>query len=577
MHVDLLTAIGLAVVIAAALAIAAHRLGQPLIMAYLAAGIVLGSKIGFGLIPEEAVTIISEIGLVLLLYIIGLEIDVKKIAASGKTLFISGFSQFLLCVVLGLPFFMLTGFALGQGRFDALYMAVAAALSSTMIVVKLLYDKRELSTLAGRITIAVLVFQDIWAILFLSVQPNLLDPKITVVLLSFAKGAALVVGSLCFARYVLTRLFAAIARTPELMLTTAVAWCFLVSGVAEAMHLSREMGALVAGISLSTFPYNMDVIAKVINIRDFFTTLFFVGLGMQIPMPTPSMLGYALLTAFFLVVSRFLSVFPVLYLLGSGLRVSALTSINLAQLGEFSLVIASIGLGMGHVGNELIGILTICFTITSIFTGYAVQASHILQQRISRFLRARGFKDISDAEEETSEHGNSNPVTFLGFFQESSSIYCELEDLCRAHGARPEEQVRVIDFSPAVYAEMARRNVCCTYGDIASHDTLSHAGLRSSRVIVCSITDSILKGTTNERLLQYLKRECPESYCIVTANRIPVALRLYDMGADFVFIPRMHSARNVAEVIMKVLHGGEIRSIREGEAERLRGRREVLA
>ena len=276
MHeVDLLSNIGLAIVAATAFALLARALKQPLLLAYLAAGIVLGPKIGFGLIEDEAsITLISEIGLILLLFIIGLEIDLKKLLSAGRTLIVSGLSQFLICVALGIGFFVLMGFSMGDGRFDALYLAVAMALSSTMIVVKILYDKFELTTLPGRITLGILVFQDIWAILFLSLQPNLLSPGVSIIAISFVKGAGLVLLSLAISRYLLSHVFSFIAKIPELLLVTAIAWCFLISGIAGEMGLSKEMGALVAGVSLSTFPYNVDVIAKVINIRDFFVTLF---------------------------------------------------------------------------------------------------------------------------------------------------------------------------------------------------------------------------------------------------------------------------------------------------------------
>ena len=155
-----------------------------------------------------------------------------------------------------------------------------------MIVVKLLYDKSELDTAAGRITLGILVFQDIWAILFLALQENLHDPAPAILLISLAKGIAVVAFSLLTSRYVLPVLFRSIAKVPELLLIGALAWCFFVVLVSSELGLSREMGALVAGVSLSTFPYALDVTAKVTTLRDFFITLFFVSLGTKIGRPT---------------------------------------------------------------------------------------------------------------------------------------------------------------------------------------------------------------------------------------------------------------------------------------------------
>ncbi|GAB7078475.1 cation:proton antiporter domain-containing protein [Megalodesulfovibrio paquesii] len=584
----LIEGIGLSIIAATGLGIAAKALKQPLLLAYIAAGILLGPRLGLGLIEDEAsIQTISEIGLILLLFIIGLEIDVKKLLSSGSSLIAAGVSQFALCVLMGLALFPLLGFALGGGKFDALYMAVGLALSSTMIVVKLLYDKFELGALPGRITLGILVFQDIWAILFLAVQPNLHDPGLGVILLSFLKGGLLVVAALAASRHLLGRLFAFIAKMPELVLVTAVAWCFLVSEAAGAVGLSREMGALIAGVSLSTFPYNIDVIAKVVNIRDFFVTLFFVGLGLQIPMPSVGMLALAVVATVFLALSRFVSIFPVLYLLKNGMRTSLLPPINLSQMSEFSLVIASIGLGLGHVQAETVGVLTFVFAIAAVGSTYAINANHLLQQRLAVRLRRLGLKDL-DERDETQDDGGKD-VIFLGFYREASSLFHELEQMDIANAAADTEgagilrRSLVIDFNPQVHAELKRRGLACMYGDIASLDTLHHAHMGHAAVIVATIPDTILRGVTNMRLLAAARRVAPHARVIVTTNTLAKATALYEAGADFVFIPRIHSVRELALAIAEALHdsgadgvAGQLALRREAEQESLATRREVL-
>lgn len=578
MHeVDLLSNIGLAIVAATAFALLARALKQPLLLAYLAAGIVLGPKIGFGLIQDEAsITLISEIGLILLLFIIGLEIDLKKLLSAGRTLIVSGLSQFLICVALGIGFFVLVGFKMGGGRFDALYLAVAMALSSTMIVVKILYDKFELTTLPGRITLGILVFQDIWAILFLSLQPNLLSPELSIILLSFVKGTGLVLASLAVSKYLLARLFGFVAKVPELLLVTAIAWCFLVSGTAGAVGLSREMGALVAGVSLSTFPYNVDVIAKVINIRDFFVTLFFVGLGLQIPMPTPSLILYAAVASLFLILTRFLSIFPLLHLMKNGLRASLIPSINLSQMSEFSLVIASLGLSLNHIDSQIVGILTFVFAITSVVSTYMIQYNHQIQLGIAPILKKIGISDIAAPSSADEEPEQPKEIVFLGFFRDASSIFHEMGFLHDGDPGPLTRKVLVIDFNPLVHGELSARGVKCIYGDIACVDTLNHVHADSVRVVVSSIPDSILRGTTNQRLLKLSKRLWPDAQVIVTANTLRSALTLYDTGADFVFVPRIHSSKQVARIIASSL-SRSLEPYRLEEMNDLRDRREVLA
>jgi len=565
LHGDLLSSIGLSIAVAAVFAFGASKLKQPPILAYIAAGMLIGPEIGLRWITDHAtIEVISEIGLILLLFIIGLEMDIKKLRASGKPVLLTGLSQFGLCAALGLPFFYGLGFRVGQpdalgGPFGLLYMAVTAALSSTMIVVKLLYDKFELDTLPGRITLGVLVFQDIWAIIVLALQPNLLNPQLTPLAASFGNGLLLIAGSILLSRYVLPPLFHSIAKLPELVLVGSLAWCFVMAGGAHAAGLSREMGALIAGITLSTLPYHLDVIAKVTSIRDFFVTLFFVALGMKIPMPTLSLLGLALVSALFLVASRFLAVSPVLYLLRYGHRVSLLPAINLAQISEFSLVIASLGLGLGHIDSQVVSLIILIFVITSTASTYMIPYSHPLYQVLSRRLVHVGVRDLGDrseAEEGAGQRGGKR-IVFLGFYREASSVLHEFElqelEQGRHHVL---EEVFVIDFNPEVHAELRRRGIACIYGDVAHMETLHHAPIHDAELVVSTIPDAILKGTDNRRLLQQARHVCPRAKVIVTAESIPRARELYAEGADFVFLPRLHSAALLAEVIETGLQEG---------------------
>jgi Kef-type K+ transport system membrane component KefB len=577
MHgIHILSDIGMAIVAATAGALLARALRQPLILGYLVAGVVVGPAMGFGLVKErESIEVISEIGLILLLFIIGLEMDLQKLASAGRSLVMAGVFQFPICVGLGLAFALALGLPLGRGRFDAAYAAVAMALSSTMIVVKLLYDKHELMTLPGRLTLGILVFQDVWAILVLAVQPTLLDPSTAVLVSSLFKGALLVAVSLAAARYLLPALFSFIAKVPELLLVTALAWCFLVTGIAGWLGLSREMGALIAGIVLSTFPYNLDVIAKVITIRDFFVTLFFVALGMQIPVPTVQVFSMAAAASLFLVVTRFLTVFPILYATHCGVRTSLMPAINLSQMSEFSLVIASLGLSLGHIEARTVAVLTFVFVITSVASTYMITLNHELQAWLGRVLRRVG---LYDSEEMDTLPGTSAArIVFLGFYRDASSIVHQFEIEARGSpkGALLGE-VLVIDFNPQVLEELQRRGIRSLYGDVSNMDTLQHASVQLARVVVCTLTDSILKGTNNARLLKQLQRLCPASALVVASETIEGALALYQEGAGFVYIPRIHSAYHMAEVLRTGIEDG-LKVAREEEMAALRERNEVLA
>ncbi|HWD36567.1 MAG TPA: cation:proton antiporter [Casimicrobiaceae bacterium] len=573
---DLLTSIGLCIAVAAALAFVAHRLRQPLLLAYLLAGVVIGPRIGLGLISDEGdIQTVAEIGLILLLFMIGLELDLRKLVSAGRAVLVTGALQVPLCVVLGLGFFAAIGFPIVAGDFRALYLSVCLSLSSTMIVVKLLYDKFELDTLPGRITLGVLIFQDIFAIIALGIQPNLANPEIGKVLVSLAGGAALVGAAFLISKYLLPPLFRSVAKLPELVLIGSLAWCFVVCAAASAAGLSREMGALIAGISISTFPYNLDVVAKVVSIRDFFVTLFFVALGMQIPMPTAHLFGMAALAALFLVASRFVVVFPILRALGLGHRASLLPAINLAQMSEFAMVIAAIGLGFHHIDQQTMSLLIFVFAFTAVASTYFINFSHPLQRVITAGLRRAGLRDIEDKPAQASVPEVPRDVVLLGFFTEASALVHEFE-MASVEDRHPMlERLLVIDFNPDVHAELVRRGIACRYGDVANMDTLHHADVHDPKLVVSTIPDAILKGTTNLRLLKLARRLWPHAKVVVTANRAAGALQLYEAGADFVFVARLHSAPEMATILERGLAEGFER-MREAQIEHMRRRNEVL-
>src|ERR1035438_4186336 len=284
---------------------------------------------------------------------IGLEIDLKKMLSAGRVITLTAGAQILGCVLFGWIIFGFAGPA--KNHLEALYLAVAAAMSSTVIIVKILYDKRELETLAGRVTLGVLVLQDIATILFLAVQPNLKNPSASVMLVAVGHVILLLAVAFLASRFVLPHVFRFIARLPELVLVGALAWCFALAGLADYLRLSTAMGALIAGVMLSTFPYTLDVAAKVTSLRDFFVTLFFVGLGMSIPVPTVAVVLGTILVCLVLIVTRLVTVFPVLYSMRQGYRVSLLPAINLCQMSELSLVLLTLGKNAGDVSDNTLG------------------------------------------------------------------------------------------------------------------------------------------------------------------------------------------------------------------------------
>jgi len=574
MH-ELIGDITLCILFAWVLGLLAHFSRQPLILAYLIAGFFIG-PFGMGWVKsQESISVISELGLIFMLFMIGLEIDLKKIVRAGKVILFAAGGQLIGGCLLGILFFLAIGLPMGGGKFDALYLCVACALSSTVIIVKVLYEKRELDTLPGRVTLGVLVLQDIFAILFLAVQPSLDHLQASVILISIGRVGVLVATALVLSRYVLPRLFHQIARRPELILLGALAWCFLIGEIAEKLHLSREMGSLVAGVSLSTFPYALDVTAKVTTLRDFFITLFFVALGMTIPIPGMSVIGLALLIAAFTVVSRVLTTFTPLYLMKQGLRASLLPAINLAQISEFSLVVIQTGVAAGHIKTETSSAASFAFVVLAVLSTFVMARSDQVTRGLIGPLKRIGLRDLDHVHEHDGEHGGGHGearrVVILGFFRAASALLSEIE----RRTPLALDQITVIDFNPVVFQTLSDRGVHVVYGDISNVDTLVHAGVGKAELIIFSIPDSLLKGANNEKLVRHVRSLNPTAKIVATAELLSDVNDLYRAGADYVTVTRLTDAHELYEVI-EAAHAGLLEDKRAEMDALLGERREVL-
>jgi Kef-type K+ transport system membrane component KefB len=565
----LVTDIAICIIAAWVVAVICQVARQPLLIAYLVAGFAIGPRSFRWVTDAHSIETISSIGLVLLLFMIGLEIDLKKMLNAGKVITFTALLQILGCVALGWLFFGIIG--PGQSWLEALYLAVAAAMGSTVIIVKILYDKRELETLAGRVTLGVLVLQDIAIILFLAIQPNLKNPAIGLLVLALGKVLLLVAVAYIAGRFLLPPIFKFVARLPELVLVGALAWCFAMAGLAGELGLSREMGALVAGMMISTFPYTLDVVAKVTSIRDFFVTLFFVGLGMTIPMPTWNFMLWMIIFSMFVVGSRLLTVFPPLYFMRQGFRVSLLPAINLCQISELSLVLLALGKEAEDVSANSIGIAAFAFAFLAVDSTYAIFQNDYLLKKTAPWLNKLGLRDLDQSHVETEKDGKARRICLLGFSWTASSL---LEEITREKPALVDD-ILVVDFNPQVYDRLRRRGVHVVYGDISQRDVLHHAGVHHAEVIICSLPNMLLKGASNHKLLRQVRELNPHAQIVVHAEKLSDIPGLYSDGANYVTVPRLLEAGD----LLKVLEAAEKNLLdqkRKEQAEQLEERNEVI-
>ncbi len=552
METDLLYNVGLCIVAGTLLAYLARFVRQPLLVGYIAAGVIVG-PIGLNWVKagsRHEIEQLAELGLAFLMFIVGLEIDFRKLLSTGGKASIVTSIQVAGCALLGWA----AGLALGYRGLEAAYVGVVLAFSSTMIVVKLLSDRSELDTLAGRVTLGVLLLQDVCAIVVLAIQPNLTaasgaaagtSPALMMATAA-GKGLLLVAGAILISRYLLPLAFRWVSNLPEVLLLSAITWCFVVCYAAIVLGFSSAMGALIAGVSISAYPYTLDVVAKIRSLRDFFVTLFFVSLGMLLTVPSGRVLLAVALLAVAVPITRLLTVWPSVRSVGFDNRTGVLSAIHLSQISEFSLVVVLLGgpAGFGHVGEDFVSMAVVLMVVTSTATMYLVQHGHRLTSWVVGALDRTPVLGDTRSVHGTDQEPQPAEVMLVGCFRIGSSLIHEL--------GRAGHDFSVIDFNPELRDQLEQLGVRCMYGDISHLDTLQHAGVDRARVIIAPVPDDFLRGTDSLKLLANFRRLNPTARIVLVTESLAQARRLYEEGADYVLVPRISSARAIMDAVARV-------------------------
>lgn len=570
--------IGYSLLLAGVLAVLFTRFRIPSIAAFLTAGILAG-PMGMKLVTDPAnIDTIAQLGFVLLLFVIGLEIDLRQILGSGRTVLVSGLLQYPLTILLGMGVAYLLLWQgigaglLGETPFVPLYIGILIAGSSTLLVVQLFAISFSLDTVAGRTCLSLLIFQDIWAIIIIALQPSFADPAIGPVVASLG-GIALLSAIAAFTAHFVTRpAFGWIAKAPELILVAALAWCFivlmvgmnldlpfqLIAGVNPHISVGAGMGALIAGVCLASSPFSTEMVSKVGVVRDFFIVLFFVGLGMTIPsVESPDILVIAAVLAVAALAARFLIFFPLLYFSGLDRRNAMVSSVRLAQISEFALIVVFLGVQEGHFGNDLSSAVILAFIMTALITPILFRKAHAIQERLANILDRCGFRAPASGDDQF-EDGAS--LVVLGFHRFASSL---LHDLSLMH-PRLAGRTLVVDFNVSLHDAIRNEGARVLYGNLANTETLHHAALDRARVIVLTIPDEMLVGTSNQKLVHAVREISPDAAIIACATRLDEIDTLYEAGADYVYVPRLEASKSLSTAIGFALNG-QIRHYREDE------------
>ncbi len=582
--------IGIGLLLSGILAILFARLHLPAIAGYILAGVVAG-PLALGLVTDpDNINTIAQLGFVLLLFVIGLEMDLGKIIGSGRAILLTGLLSYPLIAIFGfviaqLLLFVGLGSIIGRGL-GPLYIGVVIAASSTLLVVKLFQEAFELDTVPGRVALGLLVFEDLWSIVVIILQPSLHEPHVLPILASFVGIGLLAVLATVVARTVIPIGFRWIAKVPEIILVGAICWCFAIVfaganfdfvteklfGMQMHLNVGSGMGALIAGATIASHPYSTEIVTKVGVVKDFFVTLFFVGLGLGIPEPSgPGVLLLAVAIAIAAIAARQLVLFPLLYFNGVDQRNAEVTSVRIAQISEFSLVIAFLGTDLGHLSKDLSSAIIFAFVLTAIATTPLYRSAYKIHAAVAPMLRALGFKDPPAA---AAQEEDAYRLAILGFHRVASSL---LYDIAR-NDPDLAAKTLVVDFNVALHDRIRAVGAHVKYGDLANPETLHHAGVDKAEVVVLTVPDDLLRGIDNRKLVENVRRINPQALIIANAVSFPDCQAIYEAGANYVFLSRLDTARELGTAVGEALNGNlaPYRTARETEDGKPATRQEVL-
>lgn len=522
--------IGLMLIVATIFAFILRYLKQPLIPGYILAGILLGPVLGV-VTDLTVIKTLSEIGIAFLLFIVGLELDIKKLKDIGGIATFGAVAQVGVLFLFGLGIGVLLGFPV----VTSVYLGLILAFSSTMVVIKLLSDKNQLDTVHGRIVIGILLMQDIIAILALSVLKDLNNFQFSPFFLSLAEGIALLVIAMLLGKYVFPRIFKFAARHQEVLFLASISVCLIFAMLFTIPDFSIAIGAFVAGITLGSLPYNVEIVGRVKSLRDFFSVLFFTAIGAELA--TVNIFEIALPLMIFTIFTVFL--LPIITTLivlffGYKTKTAFLAGLSLSQVSEFGLIIAALGLTEGHISQNVFSITILLALITMASTAYFIKYDDWLYRKFKPFFKQFERSGAKARELSFIKQDHAHEVVLVGLDRLGYSIFRKLRKM--------NKDVLVVDYNPDIIKKLLAKNIPCVYGDIADGEIIETVRLSKINMLVSTIPDR----NDNVLLLKKLKSHNHNATVIVTSYSVDDALELYELGADYVIVPHYLGGEHVS-------------------------------
>ncbi len=512
-------------------------LKQPAIIGYILSGILAGPFL-FNIIgATDTLTTFSQIGIALLLFFVGLNLNPKVIKDVGKISLITGLGQVLFTSSIG---FIIARF-LGFSTISSLYISIALAFSSTIIIMKLLSDKKDLESLYGRISIGFLIIQDFVAILILLVISSLKngDNLASLAIETILKGIGGILILFIISQYVLPKLTKVIAKSQEFLLLFSITWCFAIASAFHYLNLSIEAGALLAGISLSMSPYHFEISSKMKPLRDFFLILFFIMLGSQMIFSNILQnIGIILILSLFVLIGNPLIVMALMGSLGYTKRNSFLAGLTVAQISEFSLIVVAMGVSVGHVSQEVMSLVTAVGLITFAGSTYMILYSHKLYPILSKYLSIFERKG-KKVDEHKYYKENDHEIILFGYNRIGFDVLQSLKKI--------KTKFLVIDYDPETITKLSKEGYDCRYGDANDSELLNEINFHKAKMVISTIP----LFDTNLLIIKKVIEANKNAIIAVVSHQINEAERLYGEGATYVIMPHFLGGKHFSTMIEK--------------------------
>lgn len=524
--------------LAAALAILFRLLKQPTILAYILTGIIIGPFGQLQLGGAETLRTLAQFGITLLLFMVGLELRFSEFASIGKTAAIVGTAQIIITGAIGFA----SAIVLGFSTITSLYIAIALTFASTIIIVKLLSDKRDLKSLYGKISVGILLVQDFLVIIFLVLVSgfNPVNSNVPFHFASILLKAGVLFGLIIFlSKSIFPRIMDIVARSSETLFLFSIAWAFIMAALVSSppIGFTIEIGGFLAGLALADSSENFQIVARIRPLRDFFITIFFVFLGMSMMFGELSHVWQpVLLFSLFVLVLKPLIVITIMGIMGYRKRTSFLTGLTGTQISEFSLILIFMGNKLGHVSGDVLAIVTMVGVITFAVSSYLIANSNAIYRRFNNYLN---IFEVGKPFMEQREKGSSfkDHIVLVGANRTGQSILDSVK--------KGEEKFVVVDFDPDIVKGLKEAHIDAFFGDITDLEIQDVANLDAARLVISTVSDI----GDNLLLLESMRRNNKKAKVIVVAQDQDEASELYQAGADYVVLPHLAGGRHIAKVI----------------------------